>query len=33
MVIAQPTADRTSIDGVLGGHTLGETQVVTTFEP
>jgi len=32
MVIAQPTADRASIDWALGGHTLGEAQVVTTFK-
>jgi Raf kinase inhibitor-like YbhB/YbcL family protein len=32
MVIAQPTADRASIDWVLDGHTLGEAQVVTTFK-
>jgi hypothetical protein len=32
MVIAQPTADRASIDWALSGHTLGEAQVVTKFE-
>lgn len=32
MVIAQPTADRASIDWVLSGHTLGQAQVVTTFK-
>jgi hypothetical protein len=32
MVIAQPTADRASIDWALGGHTLGEAQVVTTYK-
>lgn len=32
MVISQPTADRASIDWALTGHTLGETQVVTTYK-
>ncbi|HNX18027.1 MAG TPA: YbhB/YbcL family Raf kinase inhibitor-like protein [Methanoregula sp.] len=32
MVITQPTADRASVDWALDGHTLGETQVVTTFK-
>ena len=32
MIISQPTADRASIDWALDGHTLGKTQVVTTFK-
>ena len=32
MMIAQPTADRASIDWTLGGHMFGENQVVTTFK-
>jgi len=31
MAIAQPSADRASIDQALDGHMLGETQVTTTF--
>lgn len=31
MTIAQPTADRASIDWALAGHILGEANVVTTF--
>jgi Raf kinase inhibitor-like YbhB/YbcL family protein len=32
MIISQPSADRASIDWALDGHTLGESQVVTTFK-
>lgn len=32
MIISQPTADRASIDWALSGHTLGKSQVVTTFK-
>jgi len=31
MAISQPTADRSSIDWALDGHTLGKAQVTTTF--
>lgn len=32
MIISQPTADRASINWALDGHTLGKSQVVTTFK-
>jgi len=32
MAISQPTADRSSIDWALDGHTLGKAQVTTTFK-
>lgn len=32
MTISQPTADRSSVDWALDGHTLGEAQVTTTFK-
>jgi Raf kinase inhibitor-like YbhB/YbcL family protein len=32
MIISQPSADRASIDWALDGHTLGKSQVVTTFK-
>jgi Raf kinase inhibitor-like YbhB/YbcL family protein len=32
MVIAQPTADRASLDWAMSGHLLGETHVVTTVK-
>ena len=32
MTISQPTADRSSVEWALDGHTLGETQVTTTFK-
>jgi len=31
MAISQPTADRSSIDWALSGHTLGKAEVTTTF--
>lgn len=31
MAISQPTADRSSVDWALSGHTLGEAEVTTTF--
>ena len=32
MDISQPTASRESIDWAMNGHTLGKTEVVTSFK-